>query len=287
MRVRWTTILVLAGVAAACAPNGTVATPAQESPTTTTTEMTTTTLPPVVECPGEGDFEEGGGIADIDGTGSDSHRLAGVSWETSDLCESFELRFETAEGAPATTVPTTDIDHLPSFQVVRITMNVEATVLTDQIVETSLVDRLYVVRSLDGGMFVDLHLTEPAAVRASADSSPARLVVDLRPGLVPFEGGSIVAENVVVVAPTPGASVAPQTTVTGYARTVEANVVMTVTQDAAQVSETSTTAADYLETWGEFSLDAVLPPGQVSLFVGETSPEDGDPVGVTFDLTVN
>lgn len=286
MRVRWTTILVLAGVAAACAPNGTVATPAQESQTTTT-EATTTTLPPVVECPGEGDFEEGGGIADIDGTGSDSHRLAGVSWEAGELCETFELRFETAEGAPATTVPTTDIDHLPSFQVVRIAMNLEATVLTDQIVETGLVDRLYVVRSLDGGMFVDLHLTEPAAVRASAESSPGRLVVDLRPGLVPFEGGSIVAENVVVVAPAPGASVAPQTTVTGYARTAEGNVVMTVTQDAAPVSETSTTAADYLETWGEFSLDAVLPPGDVSLFIGETSPEDGNLVGVTFDLTVN
>lgn len=273
-------------VVAACSDDGTVATPAPEPQTTTATPTTTTTLPPVVDCPGEGDFDEGGGIANIDGTGSDSHRLTRISWETTDLCETFEFRFETAEGAPAISVPTIDIDHLASFQVVRISMSVEATVVTDQLVETSLVDRLYVVRSLDGGMFVDLHLSEPAAIRASAHSSPARLLVDLRPGLVSFGGTSVIGDNVVVVAPSPGASTTSETRVAGYARTFEANVLMIVARDDGTVVETSTTAADYLETWGEFSLSAVLPEGEVSVFVGEASAEDGSLVGVTFGLTV-
>lgn len=284
---RSVTVLLTIAITA-CSANDGVATPAQVPETTTTIPpTTTTTLPPVVECPGTGEFEEGGGIADIDGGGSDSDRLSRISWEDVDLCETFEFRFETAEGTPASTVPTIDIHHLASFQVVRVSIDVEATVVTDQLVETGLVDRLFVVRSLDGGMFVDLHLNEPAAVRASTASAPARLQVDLRPGLVPFEGRSTIGDNIVVVGPTSGASVAPVTPVTGYARTSGPNVTMIVTLDGTPVSETSTTAADYIDAWGEFIIDAALPFGEITVFVGEASAGDGSLIGVTFGLTVN
>jgi hypothetical protein len=86
----------------------------------------TSTLPPVVECPGEGEFEEGGGIAEIDATGSDSSTIGRISWETSDRCETLHFDFETSEGAPATTVPAIKVDHLESFQVVRISMDKDA-----------------------------------------------------------------------------------------------------------------------------------------------------------------
>lgn len=264
------------------------------APTTTTTSTTvpttsapTSTLPPVIECPGDGDFGEGGGIASVDGVGSDASRLGRISWQQNEQCETFTLQFETSEGAPATAVPTIEISHLESYQVIRIDMDVDATAITDQLVETELVEELYVVRKLDGGMFVDFHLAGPAAARARFQTPSARLEVDLRPGFVPFTGSSAVDDNVVVVSPPRNGNVDPTTQFMGYSRTFEANVTVIATQGNEVVAETNTTAADYTETWGEFLVELGLPPGEVSVFFGEASPEDGTLDGVTLDLTVN
>lgn len=254
--------------------------------TTTSTLVATSTLPPVVECPGEGDFEEGGGIAEVDAVGGDSSIIGQISWETSDRCETFHFDFETSEGAPATTVPAISVDHLESFRVVRLTMDVDASFITDQLVETQLVERLYVVRSLDGGMFVDLHLSEPAAVRATTQSSPARLSLDLRPGFVSFVGEPAIDDQIVLVSPPAGADVDASISLMGYSRTFEGNVVALVTQAGSTVAEMTTTAADHLETWGEFRLELDLPTGAVSVFLGERSPEDGSLEGLTVDFTV-
>lgn len=270
---------------AGCNGDGTPLRLGTQPETTTTSAGATSTLPPVVECPGEGDFEEGGGIADIEGEGSDSNSLGRISWVTSDQCESFVFEFETSEGAPATTVPDVAVAHLESFQVIRISLGVSSTVITDQLVETTLVDRLYVVRGLDGGMFVDLHLSAPAAARAQVESSPARLTVDLRPGFVHFVGTSLTDELVVVVSPGTGASVAPVTQFMGYARLAEPNITFIVTQEGVVVTESSTAAVDLGATWAEFRHQLGLPPGNVSVFVGRSDPEIGLD-GVTLDLAV-
>lgn len=277
---------LLAILVAACAPTASGGT-TTTSQVTSTSSTPTSTLPPVVECPGAGDFEEGGGIADVDGEESDGTNLGRISWDTSDRCETFTFEFETSEGAPATMVPDIEIAHMETFQVLRIKIDVDAAVVTDQLVETNLVDRLFVVRALDGEMFVDLHLSAPAAARARVESSPARLSVDLRPGFVPFAGSATVGDRVVLVSPAANTGVDPVTRLTGYARTFEANVLLVVTQSGVLVTETSTTAADWVETWGEYFIDIGLPPGSVTLFIGEASPEDGSLDGITVDLTVS
>jgi hypothetical protein len=274
-------VLVLAG----CVTDGAAVTTITTVSTTTTDDLSPSTLPPVVECPGIGDFAEGRGIADIDGTESDTRRLGRISWDTSDQCESFRFEFETSEAAPATSPPDVRVDHLESFQVIRISLDVDSTIITDQVVETNLVDRLSVVRSLTGELFVDLHLTSPAAVRVSSSSSPARLSVDLRPGFVPFSGEATVGENVVLTSPTAGAEVGPSAQLLGYARTFEASVLAVATQDGRVVGEADTIAADSLQTWGEYRLSVTLPPGPLTLFVGESNPADGSLDGITVDLT--
>ena len=246
------------------------------------------TLPPVVQCPGSGEFEEGGGIVDVDGEDSDASQLGRISWETSDQCETFLFVFETPEGAPATAVPDIRIDHLESFQVIRISLGIAGAVLTDQLVETALVDRLYVVRSLEGGIFVDLHLNAPAAARASVSSSPVTLAVDLRPGFVEFAGTSAIGAETVVVSPPSGAAVEAASQITGYSRTANSNVIVIATQEDVVVFQSAdTTSAGDAETWGEFRTDLTLPPGDTSIFVGEQSQEDGSFDGVTLDLMVN
>jgi len=279
-------VLALALFGGACTGNATTST-TTTTPATTTIPVPTSTLPPVVECPGEGEFEEGGGIAEFDATGSDSSTIGRISWERSDRCETFHFDFETSEGAPATTVPAITVDHLESFQVVRVSMDIDASVITDQLVETGLVDRLYVVRALDDSMFVDLHLSEPAAARATILSSPARLSIELRPGFVPFVGASTIDDQFVLVSPPDEAEVQSPTQIVGYSRTDEDTVLVLVTQAGSVVAETETTAPDSSAAWGEFRLNLSLPPGEISVFLGQRSPEDGSLEGINVDLTVS
>jgi hypothetical protein len=280
-------VLALALFGGACTGNTTTSTTAATAATNTTIPVPTSTLPPVVECPGEGEFEEGGGIAEFDATGSDSSTIGRVSWERSDRCETFHFDFETSEGAPATTVPAITVDHLESFQVVRVSMDIDASVITDQLVETGLVDRLYVVRALDGSMFVDLHLSEPSAARATILASPARLSIELRPGFVPFVGASTIDDQFVLVSPPDEADVESPTEILGYSRTDEDTVLVLVTQAGSVVAETETTAPDSSAAWGEFRLNLSLPPGEISVFLGQRSPEDRSLEGINVDLTVS
>lgn len=277
--------LLLALAVVSCTGAGSVDTSAGTA-ATSVTSAPTSTLPPVVECPGVGDFEEGGGIADLTGEGSDSRSLGQISWETSDQCETFHFDFETSEGAPATAVPEIHVDHLESFQVIRINVDVQGSIVTDQLVETALVDRLYVVRSLSGGMFVDLHLARPAAARASVSSSPARLSLELRPGFVPFEGRSTVDDTVVLTSPPGGSTVDGNIQLLGYARTSDAHVLTVATRGGEVVAEADTTAAGDQETWGEYRIELQLPPGEVSVFVGEEG-SSGGLDGLTVDLNVS
>lgn len=253
----------------------------------TTTAPSATTTPTLARCSDEFEFNEGGEIAELPQESSDSRTIGAISWETVGDCETFTVAFQTAEGAPATTSPSARVLHLESFQVLRVRLlSVAATIISDQLVETNLVDRIYVVRSLDDGMFLDLHLAAPAQARVETANSPGRLMITLKPGLVPLEGFSTVGERVVVTSPATGLTVDPFLTVTGYSRTFEGNVLLIATAGNDVVVERSTTAADWAETWGEFRATISLPQGPVSLFVGESRAEDGALEGVTVRMTV-
>lgn len=275
-----TALIALIG---ACTATPAVTT-SSSAPTTTIASATTT--PTLARCSDEFEFNEGQ-IADLPQESSDSGTIGAISWETIEDCETFTIAFQTSEGAPATTPPSARVLHLESFQVLRVQLlSVAATVITDQLVETNLVDRIYVVRSLDDGMYIDLHLAAPAQARVETTDSPGRLILTLKPGLVPLEGFSTIGDRVVVTSPAAGVTVAPFLTVTGYGRTFEANVLLVATAGNDVVVERGTTAADWTETWGEFRSTISLPQGPVSLFVGESSAEDGALVGVTVRMTV-
>lgn len=276
----------LLGLIAGCTATGTGSTVTSSSTTSTTVGTSTTSLPPVVECPGVGEFEEGGSIADIPAQGgSDSRNIGQISWERNDRCETFHFEFMTSEGAPATTAPGLSVDHLGSFQVIRVRLDIETAVVNEQLVDTGLVDRLYVVRSLSGDLFVDLHLSEPAAARASVSSSPARLSLELRPGIVPFTGSSTIGEDLVLTSPAQD-EVTGDIQLLGYARTTNGEVTAVATQDDSVVTEATATTANAAGSWGEFRVGLSLPPGQFAIFIGEESSDDGLE-GVTLDLTVN
>lgn len=251
------------------------------SPTTTRT-----TVPLVPGCPDPGEFEEGGHVGRINQQLSDASTIGAISWDENDACETFTISFETSEGAPATTPPSVIVDYLDPAPIIRIRLDTDTTLITDQLVETALVDRLYVVRALDGGMFIDLHLGSPAQSRISIDTSPATFRIDLQPGIVDHPVGPAIAPLTVVIRPQQGGTASSPVEIVGYSRTFEANVMVIATAGGQVVARANTTAADYIDTWGEFRMEVEIPPGVVSMFVGDQSPEDGSLEGVTFSLSV-
>ncbi len=256
-------------------------------PAQTSTSIPVTTIAAAPACASGEDFVDHDRVARVDQPASDTTSLGLITWQQQgDGCERFGIEFETAEGAPATTPPSITVDFLDTRQILRIWADVDTTVVTDQLVETGLVDRLYVVRALNGGLFVDLHLDSPAQVRAQVSNSPARLVVEMQAGTEPFEGSAAVSDHTVLTAPSNGSEQDGSVVVEGYARAFEANVTVIATVGDQIVAETSTTAADWAATWGEFSTRVELPPGTVDLFVGERSPQDGRLDGVTLSLVV-
>ncbi len=277
--------IALLALCAACggAPDAGGPTSTSSTPILTTPA---TTVPLVPGCPEGAEFTEGGHVGRINQALSDSDTIGSISWEVSESCETYTISFETSEGAPATTPPTTIVDYLGNTPIVRVRVGTAATVITDQLVETGLVERLYVVRSLDGGMFVDFHLAAPAQARVEVDTSPAAVRLALQPGIVEHPIQPLIAALTVVVDPLAGDTVSSPVEITGYSRTFEANVLLIATSGGEVVAQEHTTSADYLETWGEFRASIELPVGSFSVFVGDASPEDGTLQGVTLTLTV-
>jgi hypothetical protein len=229
---------------------------------------------------------DGGQVVDIDQPTSDAESIGLIGWEADTGCERFTIELVTAEGAPATTPPSVTVELIRDLGILRVHLGVERTAVTDQLVETALVGRYFVAREIDRSLFVDLHLSSPAVARASVNSGPGTVVVELEPGGGPFTGTPALGDLVVLTSPLPGASAVP-VLIEGYGRPFEATVVYWFEQDSTILLQDITNSTDYSETWGSFSTTADPGiSGEVQLFVGQLSAEDGSARGVTVDLVL-
>src|SRR5690606_30879585 len=123
--------------------------------------------------------------------------------------------------------------------------------------------------------FVDVHLAAAAEAAVTTLDSPARIVIDLRPGGPALPAPATRSTRVVVLRPRPGDATYPLT-VTGYARTFEANVVVRLEYEGQDVHDDFTTATAWIDAWGHFSFTIPSgPTGEVTLHVGEHSARDG------------
>jgi hypothetical protein len=227
---------------------------------------------------------EDGAVARVASESSDAEQIGSITWATTPECERFTVDFVTAQAAPATSAPEVTAEWIRSAGVLRVSLDLETTSITDQLVQSNLVDRVYVPRRADRTLFVDFHLLAPALARVSTSSSPGRVLVELSPGGNEYPGLAAFAQNVVVIAPTTGPVEVP-VEISGYSRNFEANTIARITQGATVLAEDFTTAADWVETWGEYSL--TLDPdaaGLAVLFVGEQSAQDGSDRGLEIDI---
>ncbi len=288
MRMRWI-LLGLVILVAACGSSvstTSTSTTTSSADTAAASSTTSSTTPVSIGCPQEEDFVATGQIDRVTQPSSDSRTLGLISRQIDDGCERFGFDFDTAEDAPATTPPSVNAFFLEGERVIRIVLDIDRTVINDQLIETELVDRLYVVRGLDGTMFVDIHLNQGANAHVVVSNSPARMVLELNTAPTELTAPASIAENVVLLQPPNEAEVDVDTALHGYARVFEANVLILATSGDEVVVRSSTTAADSVETWGEFRATVSLPLGSIDLFVGEESPVDGSLDGVTLKLSV-
>lgn len=275
--------IVVAVIIAACADPG--------SGTTTTTsgslpanETTSTTQPLIDGCPADEQFFESGLVTESDNTGSDSATIGLISWRAEEACETFDIEFESAEGAPATTPPSVTVRFLDEVGILRVSTSASDTVITDQIVETLLVQRLYVVRAIDGGTFIDFHLAGPAQARIELDNSPARLTLELQPGILEYGSSPTITDRLVLISPVEDADVPLALNVSGYTRELESDLLLIATQGNEVVDEVSATTASAAAVWGAFSGTLELVRGEQRLFVGTEDDESGGFDGVSIDL---
>ena len=166
----------------------------------------------------------------------------------------------------------------------------EATAVSDGELGGELLERYYVVRAPDGGMFVDFFAREAFVYRVVELSDPARLAIDFKPTgyplavPLPARGG-----NTVLVRPRDGESVGDPFTVSGYSRTFEAsNSISLLGGPSGEVlAQETVTSNDWSETWGYFETSLPRPPalaGGGTLQVGSYSDRDGSFEGVRIEV---
>ncbi len=283
-------LVLFVALVAACTQSGattTTASPPTTIASTTTLAATTTEASPSTTAASGGCGVEGteeGSVGTLANAETDAEQLASITWDTNPDCERFTLAFTSAEGAPATSAPGASGEFIRSNAILRISLDVEVTAVTDQLVQSGLVDRIYVVREADRTLFVDFHLSAPAVAAIGTTEGSGELEVTFEPGGPEYEAVASFADNVVVVTPAPGEVDGP-IIVSGYSRNFEANTIVRLTQDGTVVVEDFTTAADWVETWGQFEVE-ISPEGSgpAELFVGEQSAQDGSDRGLVLDI---
>jgi len=262
------------------------------SDATSTTTLPPTTLPPTTitaapgpteaepELPpcltGETPFVADGIVAATNRDRGDAATVAALHLDTYEAagaigsgCERFIVDLSTEAGAPATLAGQTRIEVLADPGIIRFTLPpaIRSTAVANTTFEGDFVDRAYVVETADGGLIIDVHLRNPALVRAFADSSPARFVLDARAGEQAPAGQPTVTNRAVVIDPVVSEAGYPLT-VAGYVRTPAPEIPVTLHTGSDVIATTTVRGLDYPWRAFEVTFDDG-PSGVVKVTVGD------------------
>lgn len=243
--------------------------------------------PPCVA--GDEPFATSGFAGTFGASTGDAAQLEGLRWTTHDVCERVVIDLVSRNGAPASSLGPGSVSFRSELGVVRIELppEIDATAFADRLVDASIVDRVFVVRTLDGELAVDLHLAteSPVAVRATALVNPSRIAVDIA---LSIEGSGRIAAptvspGIVTLSPLGGPAEYP-ITVNGYSSPSSSTVVARLSGGDDDLVETRSGPPSQ-EAWTEFEMiHQEGPTGEVTLFVGD---EANEPAGATIHLDLS
>lgn len=261
-QLRWSVAVVLALAVAACDATGSAPvtpTPADDPPSTTN-PVTTTTVPAPTTTPA-GDGCPSGEVMLADGLllqeerpGSDGQRISAITWRTTGACGVVTISFTTEDGAPATTPPTLTARLLRPAGVLRVETAATTSTISDQLVESDLVQRLFVPVTDTGTRFIDFTLSEAVVARARTLTSPARIEIELQAGGLPDMGSPLVDERLVIVEPGSGATMGPVVDVTGYSIGEAETLTLSILSGGATIEEQVVELEPAVAQWRAFEI---------------------------------
>lgn len=186
---------------------------------------------------------------------------------------------------PAGKVPEWSLRSLPGDGLLRVAFpSASATGISDGPLGDGLLDRFYVVRAPEGGMFVDVFARRAFAYRVIQLEDPARLVVDFKPAAKPSKATPpATGGRTVLLEPRRGDRVGGPLTVSGYSRNFEAsNTAILEDERGKTLARQTAQANDWTSTWGYFEMTLHAPAfhGEGMLRVGTQSARDGTFEGV-------
>ena len=280
-------VCVTAAVTVGCSfDDGTSRPPPAPDATATSTSMASTTSVssettlPAGGCPEGDSMVSDGRLLETDRPGADGQTIGGVTWRSAGDCHTITIAFTTADGAPATTPPTLVARLIRNAGVIRIETDATASLVVDQVVESSVIGSMYVPVTGEGTRFVDLTLLEPVVGRATTLTSPAQLQIELQVGGTPDMGSPLVTDDLVVVEPVAGAVDDPIIDVSGYAIGPEETIVFDVLSNETVVDTDELVVGGSEAMWTAFETSIQVPE---TTFDGlRISDDDGTIAGIPF-----
>ena len=243
---------------------------------TPTTPISTTTPDAAGEAPCSDDsqpFVDIGGAGVIERDDSDADTVSGIRWSSHEDCDRVIIEFTAPSGAPAVSPPGVGPLFIRPAGVLRLQLDgvVSGSAFLDQVIDGTVTRRAFVVRRPTGELFIDLHLSDPAKVRVSVASSPARIVVDAVAGGDRYTAPAIITDDLVVIDPVGGDVLYPFT-INGYVRGSDATMTVAISTGAEpQFHEGGVGAGP--DAWGAFTiLVPDGPDGAASLVIGDRIP---------------
>lgn len=189
---------------------------------------------------------------------SDAGLLSSITWEDRGGCEVFVFRFQTSNGAPATTPPGFAALLRRPSGILRIELDVTDSLITRQLAESRFVSSVYVPVDESGSRFVDLILTDDVLARATTERSPGTIEIQLHSGGVPIAGSPTIADGIVVTEPAEGAVDSPTVSLAGYTTGEEVRIVNGETTDTTLRLRAEVEGA---QPWTAFETEINLPRG--------------------------
>jgi hypothetical protein len=221
---------------------------------------------------------------DSGGSGYDADTVLAVRYGVHDDYERAVIDLGTGE-RPASTVPGWTLTSSEGDGLLRVDLpSAMTTCVSGGKFGEGLLGSFHVVRSPDGGMFVDFFTRQPFRYRMLQVQDPARLVLDVEPAggnldePPPAQGG-----NTILLEPRPNSIVSDPLTVSGYSRNPEAANTITLTGPRGGVLvRRNVRSNDWSHTWGYFEATIDLPQfsGKGTLKVGTGNARDGTFEGV-------
>ncbi len=282
-------LLIAPALAVACGASGEDPTRDPANPARGDSQETDAFQETVVEDEAEPEDGEGAFVASGESSGGEAgvaDRIEDVRFQIFDGYERLLIDF--GGKGRAAGIPKWTVEAPKEGGYVRLRFpDVRSTQVTHEDFVGSMLDELYVVRDLDGGLFADVFTMHGFRYRVTEMPESGRLAVDFRGISDEIRFPPTTGDKAVVLQPREAEEFTSPLDVRGYARLFEGQVTVTLLdRDRDVLAQETVRANDWASAWGLFETRIEFSgyEGIATLRVGSRSPKGGSFVGAEAEV---